>query len=383
MAGLYIHIPFCKKKCPYCDFFSITDVSLKVLFLKALQKEMTMISQTTSLFFDTLYIGGGTPSLLTPVEVSTIIQKAKAAFRFVQQTEVTLEVNPGALDPGELEQYCFAGVNRINIGVQSFDSHNLKFLGRIHRANDAVDAIKWSRRAGFQSIGIDLIYGLPGQNKRRWLSDLDHTLHFEPEHISCYMLTYEHGTLMAENLNKGSFRSLSEDRGAVLFQATHHFLERNGYKGYELSNFARIDTEKNVDNRSKHNRKYWNFSPYLGMGPSAHSYLNRMRYWNQRNVKAYIDALSTGMLPVAGKEVLTETQQMIEAIYLGLRTKEGISIPHFDRTFGISFRQIFDETGKALIEQKMIVMSEKRCFLTPKGMVLSDSIVNRFIQALP
>lgn len=383
MAGLYIHIPFCKKKCSYCDFFSIADVSLKEPFLKALQQEMTMVSQTSSLCFDTLYIGGGTPSLLTPGEVSAIIQKAKAEFRFAEQTEVTLEVNPGTLDPGGLEQYCFAGVNRVNIGVQSFDSRNLEFLGRIHSVNDAVDAIDWSRRAGFHSIGVDLIYGLPDQNRHRWLLDLDRILHFEPEHISCYMLTYEPGTLMMENLNKRVFRPLSEDQGAVLFEATHRYLEKNGYMGYEVSNFSRLESKRNVDNRSKHNRKYWNFSPYLGMGPSAHSYLNHTRYWNHRNVKGYIDAISKGMLPVAEKEVLTETQQMIETIYLGLRTKEGISIRYFERTFGISFRKIFDKTIEALIEEKMIGISEKRCFLTQKGMVFSDSIANRFIQVLP
>lgn len=383
-AGLYVHIPFCKKRCPYCDFYSVTDLALKEPFLTALEREMSIRSHTThNLIFDTLYIGGGTPSLIRPAEVDRIIRLAKAVFRLAAQVEVTLEVNPGTIDSRQLSQYVSAGVNRIHIGVQSFDPRNLELLGRIHGVKDAENALRWSRKAGFKTVGMDLIYGLPDQQKDQWIQDLKRALDFEPEHISCYMLTYEPGTRMTQNRDWGFFTALSQSRSAALFEATHRFLKENGYLAYELSNFARLDADKTVDNRSKHNQKYWHFLPYLGMGPSAHSYVNRTRWWNQPDVRAYVETIQAGRLPVAETEDLTQTQQMIETIYLGLRTAEGVSIRQFDAAFGISFHQVFEKPLEALMGQDAINIFENRCFLTQKGKVLADSITDQLIQALP
>lgn len=320
---------------------------------------------------------------MRPVEVGRIIDHAKTVFRIAPPAEVTLEVNPGTVNLRQLEQYVSAGVNRVHIGIQSFDPDHLKFLGRIHGAKDAADALEWSRRAGFKTVGLDLIYGLPGQKRGQWVRDLTYALDFEPEHISCYMLTYEPRTRMTRNRDQGILDALPQNRRAVLFETTHRFLEENGYAGYELSNFARLDVGKDVSNRSRHNQKYWHFLPYLGMGPSAHSYVNRTRWWNRPDVTAYIKAIRSGRLPVAETEVLTRPQQMIETIYLGLRTDEGVSIEKFDRLFGISFQEVLEEPLTALISQGLVKISEDGCFLSQKGKVLADSIAERLIQELP
>ena len=382
-AGLYIHIPFCLRKCPYCDFYSITDLSLQPAFLDALVSEMNMTRESKKVF-DTLYIGGGTPSVLDINVIDNIIKTAHQCFNITSNTEITMEINPGTVTLEKLKEYRKAGVNRINIGVQSFDAAHLDFLKRIHSEKEARMAVKWAQKSGYENIGIDLIYGIPSQTTSLWLKDLHSALECHPQHLSCYMLSFEPGTTMHKDLKNSVFNPLPDHLVCELFETTQSVLNANEYVQYEISNFAReVIDESGIksaqSNISQHNSKYWNFSPYIGLGPSAHSFIEPQRFWNHSNVKTYIQELSTGRLPRAGKESLSREQLMIEAVYLGLRQAKGIDVEAFDKKFGVNFEKIHAETIADLREKGLMEFSKDRCALTPKGMLYLDSIATQFI----
>jgi len=377
-AGLYVHIPFCLRKCRYCDFYSISDLSQTSGFLAALKREMQMNSGTP-LVFDTLYIGGGTPSVLEPEAIGQIIETASRYFRFSADAEITLEVNPGTVTLDNLSEYRKLGVNRLNIGIQSFDDNNLRFLGRIHSGRDARLSVQWARRAGFDSIGLDLIFGLPGQDNTHWLSDLTQAGNLEPEHLSCYMLTCESGTPLDRDVKTGRIRLAAEGMILDLFNTAIHFLTARSYLHYEVSNFARMTGPDHGPRTSRHNQKYWSFSPYIGLGPSAHSYLEPERYWNHRSVVTYVRQLEAGNSAMAEKERLTKEQMMIEAIYLGFRTTRGIDLDEFQAKSGINFTQTYGKTIAELETRGMIKMNAGHCALTRKGLLFIDSIASMFI----
>jgi oxygen-independent coproporphyrinogen-3 oxidase len=371
-AGLYVHIPFCLRKCPYCDFYSITDLSLAPSFLQSLKKEIS-IGSRVALQFDTLYIGGGTPSVLRPDIIGEIVKTAYQNLNILPDCEITIEVNPGTVKAQELLDYRQIGINRVNIGVQSFHCQNLKFLGRIHSAKDAANTFKWARDAGFKNVGLDLIYGIPGQTKSYWLEDLEKALSFKPEHLSCYMLTYEQGTPMDRSRRKNCFQPMAEKKVGELFKITAEYLVARNYRQYEIANFA-------ISNalRSRHNQKYWSFAPYIGFGPAAHSFLEPLRYWNHSDINQYISDLAAEQQPIAGKEQLTEKQLMIEAIYLGLRKVEGIDLDEFEHRFGRSFYRLFEEEIKDFKDKGYLQVTEKHCALTREGMLFLDSIAAAF-----
>ena len=381
-AGLYIHIPFCVKKCPYCDFYSITDGSLHPAFMDALVSEMRM-TRAPNLTFDTLYMGGGTPSVLDAKTIGNIIETAHQSYEILPHTEITLEVNPGTVSLKQFEEYRCSGINRINIGVQSFDPVNLQFLGRIHSGDDARAAVTWAQQAGFENLGLDLIYGIPNQTKKSWLRDLKLVIESEPRHLSCYILSFEPGTPLYRDRQEGRLKPLAEPQVCELFETTLEFLSDHGYVQYEISNFARKSINspslKSAEfNRSRHNIKYWNFSPYIGLGPSAHSFLEPRRYWNCADVEKYIQDLDAGRLPRAGEERLGMEQLMIEAIYLGLRQTTGILIDVFEKKFGVTFIAEFEEIIANLEARCLIELSQNRCALTSKGMLYLDSIAAMF-----
>jgi len=332
------------------------------------------IYSDTGLLFDTIYIGGGTPSILDPSEIDRITKKAFSLFQMRPDPEITIEVNPGTVTSESLKSFRQSGINRINIGIQSFQDGNLKFLGRIHSAQEGKTAIKWARDAGFENIGIDLISGLPGQTDKSWIYDLETAIQFEPEHLSCYMLTYETGTRMDKDLKSGKFIPLPEHIAASVFETTGDFIEKHGYIHYEISNFARTE-----DKQSRHNMKYWSYIPYIGLGPSAHSFSGTGRSWNMRNVSGYIKNIEAGIPPVEGKEDLTREQQIIEAIFLGLRQKCGIDIRFFDEKFNVRFGDLFRESISDLTGKELIVICDDRCALTKKGTVLLDTICAEFV----
>jgi oxygen-independent coproporphyrinogen-3 oxidase len=376
-AGLYVHIPFCLRKCCYCDFYSISDLSQTSGFLAALKREMEMNSGTP-LVFDTLYIGGGTPSVLPPEAIGQIIETACRYFSIASDAEKTLEVNPGTVTLENLSEYRKFGVNRLNIGVQSFDDNNLRFLGRIHSGRDARLSVEWAYRAGFDNIGLDLIFGLPGQDKINWLSDLIQAGNLEPEHLSCYMLTCESGTPLDREVKMGRIHLAAEGMVLDLFDTAIHFLTNHDFFHYEVSNFARMAGPNHEPRTSRHNLKYWSFAPYIGLGPSAHSFIEPERYWNHRSVATYVRQIEAGKSAMAEKERLTKEQMMIEAIYLGFRTTQGIDLDMFKAKFNNSFSQTFDKTIAELETRGMIKLSERHCALTRRGLPFLDSIASMF-----
>ncbi|KPK15399.1 MAG: hypothetical protein AMK69_27655, partial [Nitrospira bacterium SG8_3] len=248
-AGLYVHVPFCIRKCPYCDFYSETELQKLDAFLAALMQEMALVTPPGTLF-DTIYIGGGTPSVLKGAQALTILEDAHRRFAFTRDVEVTIEVNPDTVSFDTLKALLSHGFNRVNIGIQSFDDHRLRFLGRLHSARKARGAIRSARKAGVEKLGLDLMYGLPHQSRKDWLSDLAEATCYEPEHLSCYMLTYEAGTPFDEWRKAGRFRPSSEDTVRDLFEVTIDFLSERGYEQYEISNFSRGNAL-----RSRHNQK--------------------------------------------------------------------------------------------------------------------------------
>ncbi len=374
-SGIYIHIPFCKSKCGYCDFFSITDQSYKNEFLKYLLSEIKMYSTTAqkNQLFDTIYIGGGTPSLLALENLQSIIDGLNHTFSISDNVEVTLEVNPGTVDLEKFKNFKRAGINRLSIGIQSFNDFELEILERIHNAGEAVKCYNMSREAGFDNINIDLIYALPEQNLQQWKENICRAIQLHPEHISAYNLTYEKNTRFFL-LNKfGYLNSHTEKVGEEFFNCTHDILETAGYIHYEISNFAISD-----DYISKHNLKYWKHIPYLGFGPSAHSFQNNQRWGNVCSVKDYISILKKNKRPIQFEETLSLKEKIFEYIFLGLRTYNGIDLKDFEQQFAINFLKIYKNILTPLLNGNHAVLNNECFKLTKKGMVICDEILPSF-----
>ena len=375
-AGIYIHVPFCIRKCRYCDFYSVTDLDRRADFVAALLREIELAPDPGPA--DALYFGGGTPSLLAPPQIASVIQAVQNRFHFSPETEITLEANPGTVDRQALSELRAAGVNRLNLGVQSCSDQQLSFLGRIHTVGDAARAIEAAREAGFNNLGLDMIYGLPGQTAADLRDDVEKAVAFQPEHLSCYLLAYEKGTPLENDREAGRVEPLPEKDSAALFLEIRELLEAAGYRQYEISNFSRMPA-----GRSRHNRKYWNFAPYVGLGPSAHSFIEPVRYWNHRALSAWLADLDKGQLPVRDRETLSPGQQMIEAIYLGLRQTRGIKIRGFNQKFAVDFKSYFKTVLGDPGLNSLLDLDDDRCRLTPQGMLVMDTVVGRFVELIP
>jgi oxygen-independent coproporphyrinogen-3 oxidase len=369
LPGLYIHIPFCLTKCPYCSFYSQTDLSLIPGFIEALGREMEMVSPTFLSPFDTVYIGGGTPSVLRPQQIEEILGKIRKYFRFAPSAEFTLEANPGDLDFPFLRALRDFGIHRLSLGVQSLAPNVLSFLGRRHTAEKAVRAIEASRKAGFDHLGLDFIYGVPGQALKPWLDTIRSAITFSPEHLSCYQLTLEEGTPMGEAHRRGAFAFPEEEELRQFFLATSESLEEAGYIHYEISNFSR-----GPRHASRHNRKYWDHTPYLGLGPSAHSFSGSVRRWNTSSVKAYMNALLAKNLPLESMEILTPDQLQTEAFFLGLRTAKGINLNDFSENYGENFLREKRNILRRVEEEGLIVIQDGYLRPTRAGLAVADRL---------
>jgi len=360
--GLYLHVPFCRSKCPYCDFYSITEVNLITAYLQALEQEAHRYREAFG-DFDTLYLGGGTPSLLTNAQLVTLMKNLRRHFHFAPDTEFTIEANPDDITREKLRLWRELGVNRLSLGVQSLDEAELRFLGRRHTAGQARQSLELARAAGFDHVGVDLIFGLPGQKQEAWVGSLEQVLEFRPEHLSCYQLTLAPDTPLGRRAARGEIRPLEEEEERAFFLLTSRFLVERGYLHYEVSNFAREE-----EHCCRHNRKYWRHEPYLGLGPGAHSFDGGRRWWNFSSVEQYGSSLNTGKAPLAGAETLTPTQLRLEALYLGFRTREGVSLdllrpqPRW-RTVLAELRR----TG-------LVRVADGRLVTTPQGMVVADRL---------
>jgi oxygen-independent coproporphyrinogen-3 oxidase len=366
-AGLYVHVPFCKTKCPYCDFYSITSLSMVEVWLRALQKEMNLYRNNFDTF-DTLYIGGGTPTVLNDPAMISLFEELHNHFSFAQDTEITVEVNPDDITLKKLELLKSLGVNRLSIGVQSFNDEELKFLERRHTHQGAEKALHFINSAGLTNFGIDLMYGLPGQTERRWMTTLKKALTFRPTHLSCYELTIEKSTPFGRMAKEGTLETSSEEHGRNLFLLTSQFLEDKGFVHYEISNYS-----KGKEFRSRHNCKYWRHAPYLGLGPGAHSFQGIARWWNCRSVKDYCDKLQKGLRPIEGSESLSGEQLRLEKIFLGLRTKEGVRVE--DAFPGFQTNGSLQKIAKTHL---MTILSD-RIIPTREGFLMADRLPLLFI----
>jgi oxygen-independent coproporphyrinogen-3 oxidase len=380
MSGIYIHIPFCERKCIYCDFYSVENLNLIDRFTESLLKEIEIFSVEADFFndsiFDTIYFGGGTPSLLEPAQIEKILNKLSQSFKISSNPEITLETNPGTVDKRKLLEFKNLGVNRISFGVQSFFDDDLKFLGRIHTGEDAFKCVNDSFEVGFENVSIDLIFGLPGQTVEKWLENLKFAVSLNVPHISAYNLIVERGTPLHELVSLGKVEIPEDEIQAQLYERTIDFLENAGYVHYEVSNYAFEGFE------CRHNLKYWQYENYIGFGPSAHSFWINKRWWNFANLNKYINALDLGKIPVANFEILDEEKMIEEFIYLGLRSK-GINVARFKGKFGFEFvdGDIKDEIEE-LDRAGYITIEDDFIKLTPKGFLLCDEIVLRLISKI-
>jgi len=345
-------------------------------YVKALQKEIKKRSGSKDKI-DTIYFGGGTPSLLPVKDIENILQIIADKFKVSWDVEVTLEVNPGTVTPHYLKQLKTSGINRLSIGVQSFNDEKLRFLNRIHTAEQAVKTIDEAEAAGFDNISLDFIYGLFFETQNIWERDLKKALGMAPSHLSCYMLTIEQNTPLDEKLKKGLITRANAKIVSTMFKKTAIFLTNNKYEHYEISSFS-----NGRKNRSRHNSKYWDMNPYYGFGAAAHSYDGETRSWNPKNIDRYISDLDSGSLPVEGREILTRNQKMMEMIMLRLRTLEGLDLAKFQTLFNRSLENTCKDILEQIFAESLGFIKDQRFALTLEGKTRLDGIVEAFAEKI-
>lgn len=373
MAGVYIHIPFCTKKCTYCDFYSRTDEFSAQELVSYLKTEMWRRRDFLhNRNIHTIYLGGGTPSLLPVREIEELLQAVRTVFAVSDHPEITLEANPDDLTFSYLSQSRNLGVNRLSIGIQSFDDPILAFLGRRHTAEQAHTALNDAIRAGFQNISIDLIYGIPGLTKHQWEKDLESVFESEIKHLSAYHLTYHPETPLWNDLKRGKIVQIQEEESIWQYEKLVGKAKENGFEQYEISNFARDGMY------SKHNSAYWNQEEYLGLGPSAHSFNREKRYWNFSDYSAYKNGLSLGN-EIGEEELLSEKDHYNEFIITRLRTKWGINPQEISRIFGPVFAHHIETIAGSYRKSGHIENEGESIRLTANGMFVSDTIISDFM----
>ncbi len=380
MSGIYIHIPFCERKCIYCDFYSVEDLGWIDSFVNSILREIEIFRRESDFIetacFDTVYFGGGTPSLLEVSQIEKILNSLYKNFCISQDVEITVEANPGTVNREKLFSFRKVGINRLSFGIQSFFDKDLKFLGRIHTSKDAVECVKFAFESGFENISVDLIFGLPGQNVRDWVENLHKAIELNVPHISAYNLIVESGTPLYELVRSGEVKLPDEFKQAELYETTMETLEDAGYIHYEVSNYAYEGFE------CRHNLKYWKHENYLGFGPSAHSFWLNKRWWNVANLNKYLKAIDLNKLPIANFEILDAEKMVEEFVYLGLRST-GVDLEKFKEKFGFDF--LGGEIREELIELEKLGFVEIDNFkvrLTRKGFSVCDEIAVNLISKI-
>jgi len=378
-VGIYIHIPFCKQKCKYCDFTSFSCMEDKYdEYFKYLQQEISEKSEELSnekIEIDTIYIGGGTPSIVPAEYIESIIKLLSVKFKVSKNVEITIEANPGTVDKEKLEKYINVGINRISIGLQSTNDNLLKMLGRIHTYNEFEKVFDEARMVGFKNINVDLMIGLPNQTIDDVQESLEKIIKKSPEHISVYSLIVEEDTKMFDLIESGKLELPSEELEREMYWKVKNVLQENGYTHYEISNFAKKGYE------SKHNSNCWKQHSYLGFGVAAHSYYDGMRYSNITDINRYIENYKSGesIYNVVFHENQSKEQMMKEYMLLGLRKIEGVKISEFKEKFVDNPLYIFREQLNKLVEQDLIEVSENNIYLTDRGLDLANVVWMEFV----
>lgn len=367
MAGIYIHIPFCKQACHYCDFHFSTSFKKKDLMIDAIIKELELRkNEFDGILVETVYFGGGTPSLLTIHELNLIIESVYKHYRVTENPEITLEANPDDLSKKKIKALAQSAVNRLSIGVQSFFEKDLKLMNRAHNATEAKDCIAEAVKY-FENISIDLIYGIPGASNRRWIKNIETALSFNIPHISSYALTVEPKTALQKFIDKGIVPNVDDEQAQAQFQILLEKLDDANFVHYELSNFGKSGFF------SRNNSAYWQGKPYIGIGPSAHSFNRTQRSWNVRNNSIYINSIQNDILP-SEVETLTTKDCYNEYVMTGLRTIWGVSILKVGTDFGPYYKNYLLKQAQKHIEEHLLYLNDDKLLVTKKGKFLSDGI---------
>lgn len=379
MAGVYIHIPFCKQACYYCDFHFSTSLKKKDELLQCLVKELKLRrKEFQNEVIETIYFGGGTPSLLTIADLRFLISEVYKNYKVVEHPEITLEANPDDLMSVRaqsrtiFEDYLHIGINRLSIGIQSFFERDLKLMNRAHNADEAKACLKEAANH-FDNISVDLIYGIPGSTNEEWVNNIDTALSYHVPHISCYALTVEPKTALESFIKKGIIDNVDDELAQEQFQILVEKLEAVGFVNYELSNFGKPGFF------SKNNSAYWQGKPYLGIGPSAHSFNGDQRSWNVSNNIKYIKSIQLNELP-SEIETLTTTDKFNEYVMTGLRTIWGVSLDKVETDFGKTYKKYLLQQAEIFINQHLLYINDDKLLTTKKGKFLSDGIASKLFK---
>ncbi|HEY0666625.1 MAG TPA: radical SAM family heme chaperone HemW [Sphingobacteriaceae bacterium] len=370
MAGIYLHVPFCKQACHYCDFHFVTSLRYKEDMLDAMKKELRLRKG----FFgpeqiETIYFGGGTPSVLTAEEIKSILNEITELYPVANHAEITLEANPDDLNAQKVKALSGSPINRFSIGVQSFFDADLCWMNRPHNAVEAESSIKRAQDSGFENITIDLIYGFPLLTDEKWRSNIQKALELEVPHISSYSMTVEPRTALASFINKGKQVSMDDAQSAAQFIVLMDLLNKGGFEHYEISNFAKSGFY------SKHNSNYWKGEKYIGIGPSAHSYNGETRSWNIANNNKYLEALNKGIIPETVEE-LSQLDKVNEYIMTSLRTIWGLDLGRIASEFGTDYRSMTEKSIQIFLEKDQLKRNDNIVTLTTSGKLFADHIAS-------
>jgi len=374
-AGLYIHIPFCRSRCSYCDFATgIYESPLAEHYVNALVKEIEAWDEVSPRPVDTIYFGGGTPSLLSPSQLAAILETIHSRFDVESGAEVTMEMNPGTVTPESVAEFRRLGISRTSFGAQTFDDRELARLGRSHTTEDTTNTFQVLRNAGFDDVSFDLIAGLPGQSVSGWQYNLDRALALRPEHLSFYLLEVHEGTPLAEHIRKGIQPRPDDELAAEMYKLMLERANVAGYEHYEISNLCLPGYE------SRHNTKYWTGAPYYGFGCSAHSFDGKDRRWsNERGVARYVELVGQGQTPIVEQVKLTPHEVRAEAVFLGMRMMRGVSVEQYQRMFGVDLRTEHKSDLERFRDAGLIELDGDLLRLTSSGALLSNEVFSVFV----
>ncbi len=376
MLGLYIHIPFCVTKCKYCDFNSFKiDLNEKIKYLNYLGEEMKLYKEEIkNREIDSVFVGGGTPSILNENEINILFEKIKENFNIKSNAEITMECNPGTLTLNKLKAMKKSGVNRLSIGLQAVQNHHLKYIGRIHTFEEFEKNYHDAKQMGFDNINIDLMYALPNQSREDWMESLEKVVKLNPTHISAYSLILEENTELFKMYERDEFNLLDENTDIEMYEYTINYLKSHGYNQYEISNYAKDNFE------CKHNVLYWKCEEYVGIGASASGYFNGIRYNNICELDNYEKMILEGEKPIEWEEKLSIKDEIEESIFLGLRMNEGIQISDFKEKYNFDFEKEYKNEIEKLSKMELIEIDNNLMKLTQKGREISNSVFVEFIK---
>lgn len=373
-AGIYIHIPFCRSRCSYCDFATgIYSAPLAARYVAGLAHEIDSW-RDVEVAVDSIYFGGGTPSLLSPAQLETLLNAARRRFEVSSDAEISMEMNPGTVTPETLSQFRALGVNRASFGAQTFDDSELARLGRSHTADDTRRTFRYLRDAGFDNVSFDLIAGLPGQSLATWQRNLDEAFNLHPEHLSFYLLEVHQGTPLAEHISRGLQPKPDEELATEMYELMLDRAGENNYRHYEISNLCLPGYE------SRHNSKYWTGAPYYGFGCSAHSYDGWYRRWaNERDQVCYLELIEQDRSPIVAETQLTAADRQAEAVFLGLRMMQGLSLRDHEQIFGRDLRATHQNDLERFLEAGLVECNGDLLKLTRAGALLSNEVFAAFV----